>query len=219
MKSKILQPLGFVFLIFFLLVSVFELIVFNESFYDTQYQKLNTAQNMAMSHDDLMKSTHVLLDYIKDERDDIDVMVSVDGELVSMFNQREIDHMVDVKNLFLTVDTLKWVSVIGLGVLLLTGIYKTTYYEAMKKAIVIYLIVFGTIGFYALIDFSNFWILFHKLLFTNDLWLLNPATDRMINLFPEIFFNRLVMRVILGFVIVFGSLFGVSKYLEKRDRA
>ena len=36
-------------------------------------------------------------------------------------------------------------------------------------------------------DFTSAFTLFHELSFTNDLWLLNPAEDLLINLLPEAF--------------------------------
>ena len=40
----------------------------------------------------------------------------------------------------------------------------------------------------ACIDFDSLFILFHKVAFTNDLWLLNPQTDLLIRLMPIEFF-------------------------------
>ena len=40
----------------------------------------------------------------------------------------------------------------------------------------------------ACIDFNSLFVLFHKVAFTNDLWLLNPQTDLLIRLMPIEFF-------------------------------
>ena len=44
--------------------------------------------------------TNTLLDYIKDERDDLHVTATIMGQEREVFNQREIDHMKDVKALY-----------------------------------------------------------------------------------------------------------------------
>ncbi len=44
------------------------------------------------------------------------------------------------------------------------------------------------------------------MLFTNDLWLLNPATDVMIRMFPSAFFAGVVQSVLLRFAAVLGVL-------------
>ena len=55
---------------------------------------MDTAEQMGMSHEELMASTNVLLDYLKDKRDDIKIEVTVNGEKVQMFDERETLHMV-----------------------------------------------------------------------------------------------------------------------------
>ena len=40
----------------------------------------------------------------------------------------------------------------------------------------------------ACVDFNSLFILFHKVAFTNDLWLLDPQTDLLIRLMPIEFF-------------------------------
>jgi len=53
------------------------------------------------------------------------------------------------------------------------------------------------------VDFTSFWVSFHHLFFTNDLWLLNPETDVLIMMVPQQFFSDLVARIIIRFVSVF----------------
>ena len=45
-------------------------------------------------------------------------------------------------------------------------------------------------------DFNRLFILFHRIAFTNDLWLLNPRTDLLIRLMP------------IGFFISYAALIG-----------
>src|SRR5690625_5143319 len=99
MKRRFKFTLFYLFLIYVILVSSFQFVVFNKNFYHKQYAQLNTAKSIGMSETDLNKATDVLLDYIIDKREDIDVLVEVEGRQTLMFNQREIDHMVDVKNI------------------------------------------------------------------------------------------------------------------------
>ena len=44
------------------------------------------------------------------------------------------------------------------------------------------------------IDFDVLFTRFHHLLFTNDLWLLDPATDAMIRMLPEAFFESMAAQ-------------------------
>ena len=44
------------------------------------------------------------------------------------------------------------------------------------------------LALWAAFDFDRFFTLFHRIAFTNDLWLLNPRTDLLIRLMPESLF-------------------------------
>lgn len=223
MKKKInegLTTFAIVCFIFGLLVTMFNLAVFNERFFETQYKALNTAESMNMSDEDLMLATHTLLDYLQNKRDDINVEVVVEGKNVPMFNQKEIDHMVDVKDLFTGLNSLQMAAYVIFIILIVALTIKnrmSSLTNSIYRALGVYLFVIGGIALYAFIDFSGFWVIFHKVLFSNDLWLLNPNTDRMINMFPEVFFNRLVIRVMIHFVIVFVAMYIIAKIREKRE--
>lgn len=74
---------------------------------------------------------------------------------------------------------------------------------------------FLMLSFWASIDFTNFWISFHELFFTNDLWLLNPMTDLMIQMFPETFFFDMVIQIIVVFFATFSILLILSFLVRK----
>ena len=55
-------------------------------------------------------------------------------------------------------------------------------------------------------DFSKYFIVFHKIFFNNDLWVLDPRTDMLINIVPEGFFFDTAARIAMvfaGIVMVF----------------
>ena len=56
--------------------------------------------------------------------------------------------------------------------------------------------VIGVLGALAATDFSDLFIQFHLLSFSNDLWLLDPRTDNLIRLFPQEFFLDAAMRIV-----------------------
>ena len=68
---------------------------------------------------------------------------------------------------------------------------------------------------YALADFNAVFTLLHKLLFTNELWLLNPSTDLLIALMPEKMFIHLALRVLWRVLALF-ALFTVLSLLIKK---
>lgn len=52
------------------------------------------------------------------------------------------------------------------------------------------------------IDFTSCFTLFHKLFFTNNLWIFDPETDYMIRMLPEGFFLDMVIRVGVIFIVL-----------------
>ena len=61
---------------------------------------------------------------------------------------------------------------------------------------------FAVIGIWAAVDFNNFWVSFHHVFFTNDLWMLDPAESRMIRMFQEAFFADMVGRILAWFLAI-----------------
>lgn len=204
---KIYYSFSLVLLVMIVLISSVEKVAFSKDFYQNKYKELNTAESMSMSEDDLNKATDVLLDYIKGTVSTVDLKVKVNNETVEMFNEKEKDHMVDVKNLFQNVVNAKRVMIVLVVAAVILYSRKKDYENArlskdvVKTAGFMMLLFFGGIIFFALIDFNAFWTQFHKVFFSNDLWLLDPRTDRMINMFPEAFFSAMVIRIITHFIV------------------
>ncbi len=53
----------------------------------------------------------------------------------------------------------------------------------------------GLAGLAALAGFEGAWDRFHFLAFSNDLWRLNPATDHLIQMFPEAFWLDITLLI------------------------
>src|SRR5699024_7304832 len=120
MKNKtLIYTIGTIFFILAMLITSVDTVAFSKSFYQKEYHKLETADSMNMSEDDLFLATELLVDYIKDERDDLDLKVRVQDKELEMFNQKEKDHMIDVKVLFSNFNLLKNIF-FGISLSLLT---------------------------------------------------------------------------------------------------
>ena len=220
--KKLITTLSMIFLIIGIMISSLEFLSFRKSYFHKMYKQLEVAETIGITAAELDYSTDYLLDYINDKHLDLDIDVVVEDESVQMFNQKEKDHMVDVKDLFLRVDQIKNIFLIVgvLGIILSFVIQKKSkliyFKNNLKYAMIGLFSVLGAIGLFALIDFSSFWILFHETLFTNDLWLLDPRTDRLIMMVPEAFFMGLVYQILGSFVIIFLFIFSLYFFLERK---
>lgn len=194
--------------------------VMNLNFYKKQYQNLNLNSELKISEEDYLNATKDLLMYTNGKRADISVKATIDGEYRSVFNEREITHMHDVKDLYsglkkATVFFLATMFVLMLVMYLLDKKYSYSIFLASYRKAVLILGVFILIIMITIFtDFSKFWTMFHQLFFKNDLWLLDPNTDFMILMFPEPLFYALVVRILGWFslgIILLGLFIKISK--------
>ena len=206
-----------------IIATVIDVVSFDRSFYENEYRKNDTVSYTGMSAEDNLRATDTLLDYLQDKRQDIVCIAEVSGVEREVFNERETLHMVDVKALYQNAIRVRNGCVIAAVILLVLSVLigKKSFFSVLrsgwKKGILLTGAVIVFIAIWALADFDQFWTNFHYLFFDNDLWLLDPNTSIMINLFPGTFFFDLVIRIIAWVVgihvLISGILFGTRKVL------
>ena len=96
-------------LLIVLLTSV-EWTAFDRNFYADQYQKGGQAASIGISEEALMEVTDGLLEYLRGEREALDMQAEIMGEVRPVFNERECAHMVDVQVLFVNGFRLRWIA-------------------------------------------------------------------------------------------------------------
>ena len=109
------------------------------------------------------------------------------GTQYAAFNQKEQHHMADVQDLFRLCRGGGWVCaalVIALAIIL----RKDFPWRTVSRTLIAILATVTVLIILACVDFNSLFVLFHRIAFTNDLWLLNPQTDLLIRLMPIEFF-------------------------------
>ncbi len=182
--------------------------------FETEYIKYNVAEDVQMEMDDLLEVTEEMMAYLKGDREDLHVPTVVNGEPREFFSEREIAHMEDVQGLFLAAQTLRRICIItGIVCLALMLLLKAKMSRVLPRAVCI-----GTGVFFAVIcigaavvstDFNKYFIIFHHIFFTNDLWLLDPEVDLLINIVPEPFFVDIAALIAIIFGVCILIIFGV----------
>lgn len=207
-KAKVTSTIGWFLLTVGILLTIIDGCCFARSFYEYEYAKNNTTEDTGMDTEAMLESTDTLLDYLRDERNDIIVEEEVNGEKREVFNERETIHMVDVKVLYQNAITVRNILVgCGIVLLALSVYFSKSFLKGLNSGYRLGVSLVGitimAIIVYVLADFTSFWTNFHQVFFDNDYWLLDPRTSIMINLFPESFFFDLVIRIILWFVGIY----------------
>ena len=208
-------------MLFMILFSVFT-VVNTESFYTKQYIKNDTEKYTGMSLPDLEKATVMLLDYLNDGRDDLNMQAEEFGVMSETFDEREKTHMVDVKNLyrFAVRSMLHLLTFSSICLAYMRYADKAMFFDGVLKGakFALALAVVLSLGFALMFifDFNAFWTMFHHVVFTNDLWLLDPKVSTMINMFPLNFFLAMCSSILIRFVVLYCAFFAVINTLKKQ---
>lgn len=140
-------------------------------------------------------------EYLRNPSASLNLVVDIGGTRRPLFNERELQHMVDVQHLFMLAGRARLVAgailliVPILGLVLQRGAFLPRLGTMLTLGGILTVAVLLLFGALSLIDFTELWTRFHYVAFTNDLWLLDPRTDYLIMLFPEGFWFDAVMRI------------------------
>lgn len=196
------------FIIIAALLTSFQITIYGDSdysFYEKEYIKYDVASDMDMTIDNVMEVTTYMMDYLIGREDVLSIETEVDGQTQDFFNEQDRLHMADVRNLFLGGLSLRNVLlVIAVILLVILAVKKAELQTLLLKAYIcaagIFALLLAFLGVAFSIDFTKCFIIFHKMFFTNDLWMFDPATDYMIRMLPEGFFYDMVIRIVIVFV-------------------
>lgn len=179
-------------------------IAFNIGYYENEYLKFGIHESIDVSPQNLRTVTEHMLDYLKGQKPDLVVYTEVAGVEREFFNETEKYHMVDVANLFANGYTIRNIAlvifVMFLGALVISGEWVRPLFRAIQVTSGVLLASMSLLAALIFTNFSRYFTLFHEVFFDNDLWLLDPDTDLLLNIVPEGFFIDTAIYVTVIFV-------------------
>lgn len=194
---------------FFLLLLSFHLYLYSGLFYDWQYE-----QNGVYTHfgyNETWTATHELWNYMRFQ-----------GEFYSgFFSERDQQHMIDVRDIIHVLAQ----AFFFFGLLTLFFLFVDYFFFQQSWRLFIYsfclrtsILLFLVLVFFfcAALFFDTAFLWFHYLVFSNDFWLLNPVTDRLIILYPESFFLMIVLFILITVLLFAIVLFFLAKHLRSQ---
>lgn len=213
---------GILLSIILLLTSV-EVIVFNLNNYKKSVHKYNITEATSMDSENLEHTMEDLLKYLKDDRYEIDTKAVIKGEEREVFGDREKLHMIDVKKLFVNGRTLLNTSIIlfviiGLVLIKQDKNWKKDFPKTLIYTAIISVALLITLLLLMVIDFYKYFTYFHIIFFNNDLWLLNPNTEVLIQMLPEAFFYDTAVKIVSYFIASLAVLGLLGLYFVKKDK-
>jgi len=222
---------AFCLMLVFLITAIEAVVYWTPGYFEAEYTKYQVLNHLPpMTMEDLLTVTDEMMAYLRGNREDLHVFTTLGGHHMEFFNAREIAHMEDVRDLFIGG---LWLRRIGLAVtaayavLLASWSKKDPERKHLLKTAVPGSLCLGTGLFFAAAiaiaaivasDFSKYFIVFHHIFFDNDLWILNPATDLLINIVPEPFFMDTALRIGITFGILVLAFLGICFFLWRRGK-
>lgn len=173
-------------------ILVFYLSLFRSEFMISESEKYQVRNRLNVTAEELRQVTEEMISYVRGRDGNLDVTVTENNSSVAFFTDRDKMHLEDIA---VMVRQGKIFCAIGLC-LTAFGIFflckRGRLPVLCKTYLVFWLVLLGAaivFGIWIASDLQGFINGFHRMFFKNDLWVLNPATDRMIWLFPTRIFQ------------------------------
>ena len=168
---------------------------------------------------------HATLDYLQRTEPSEEVIflleeLQLPNSTDPLYNEAEIGHMLDVKDLTDGIRTLWWVTAVlviaGLGFLLLQSALRPIGYRAIYQGGLATVIILAAIALFIGVGWSIFFVQFHELLFPPGTWTFR-YTDSLIRLFPEQFWFDIGVIMSVGALLLGVVVTGIGYWLVKRE--
>ena len=167
--------------------------------YTAGFDKYNISKITGINDTQLKEVAKSMVDYFSYRNQTPQVTVISNSEQKQLYNQKELIHLADVRQVIQLFSILQITSI-----LLLIGLATVIYFKMgvfdLLKGIRTGALLTGVITLlliiWALLDFNSLFLIFHYMSFSNDLWILDPSKDYLIMLFPEGFFNDAAIFIV-----------------------
>ena len=188
--------------------------------YEYGFDKYEISQETGMDEIQLRAVAQHLIDYFNLREGTAQITVIRGDEEFDLFNEREVIHLEDVRGL---IQLDYWVQ---RGAFLLMVICALALFFGLRvgwRMLVrglfwgrfITVGLMGALALWALFGFERLFTLFHLVSFTNEYWILDPARDYLIRLFPGGFFYDAALfgfgAIILEALLIGGIAFGILR--------
>ena len=196
------------FSIFIITTAINFTVSFKQLYYYDIY-KLNIPKLSNLSKDEIKLNYDYLIEYNLSKNVDEFEMPTIKSS-----NQGKI-HFEEVRDIFQNVNKISRIcliiSLIGIIIGIKNKDIKILNYTS--KALIIIPLV---LAIPMIINFEDTFVIFHKLMFSNDYWIFDPRLDPVINILPEEFFFHagiMILGIVLAVSII---LYTIYKFISKK---
>ncbi len=176
----------------------------SQAFYLYGFDRFHVSDDTGISPEELRSVARSFTGYFTSPDEFLGVEVSIAGLRRPLFNDRELVHMRDVKGLVQGVALVRNISLGWLAAYVLVGFalgHRKFLPSLMRHLRAAALVAIGGLliaGTLVVVAFPALFRLFHLISFQNPFWLLDPATDYLVRLFPSQFFFEATIFIALA---------------------
>ncbi len=204
----ILIILASIFFIFISISGVLFFILKHDYIYEYNLNSYPITERTSLEIEEIREINTQIKNYFFDETEFLEV---------SIFNEKEIYHMKDVKDIINNLFLYGKLSSVVFVVITLICVkkYKVRIYSVFKASSIVYSVMLLALAIGFLISFNKLFIIFHEIAFSNDLWKLNINEDYLLMMYPENFFRDIALLILIFSISINFFLFFAFKSLKK----
>ena len=204
----ILIILASIFFIFISISGVLFFILKHDYIYEYNLNFYPITERTSLEIEEIREINSQIKNYFFDETEFLEV---------SIFNEKEIYHMKDVKDIINNLFLYGKLSSVVFVIISLICVkkYKVRIYSVFKASSIVYSAILLALAIGFLISFNKLFIIFHEIAFSNDLWKLNINEDYLLMMYPENFFRDIALLILIFSICINFFLFFAFKSLKK----
>ena len=204
----ILIILASIFFIFISISGVLFFILKHDYIYEYNLNSYPITERTSLEIEEIREINSQIKNYFFDETEFLEV---------SIFNEKEIYHMKDVKDIINNLFLYGKLSSVVFVIISLICVkkYKVRIYSVFKASSIVYSAMLLALAIGFLISFNKLFIIFHEIAFSNDLWKLNINEDYLLMMYPENFFRDIALLILIFSISINFFLFFAFKSLKK----
>lgn len=193
----------------------------SQTFYEWGFDANNVERRTGLDDAALTSAASQLIDYFGNDEEFLDLRVEFEGREIELFNQREITHMADVKDVMNVMFNAVWVTgaivviVVAGGFFLLGRGFLPMLRSGIMWSTIAGLTVAALFGIATLIDFNTTFRLFHEVVFRNDFWKLSPSQSLLLRLFPQGFWFAATLILVVLTAVQLGVVYGAAWWASR----
>lgn len=222
-KKWILGVVNALSLVIVMLVTSILSPAFSLWFYEYEFDKNGTYAAVQMEKEDFLAVRSHMLDYMRGKEETLNMMTTVNGEGRLFFSEREVVHMRDVKDLLQLCYSIRDIAIglfiLSLAILVFGGEWKKYIFKSWKIVSPSVFAFFVALGLLISVNFDVAFTIFHKIFFRNDLWMLDPKVDLLVNMVPLPFFIDITIYIAALFAFFLLAMFVCGSFMSRKRKS